>query len=285
MDRSQIVKLVIFCIAPFVFIYATNGIFKRILRKKNNLSLFFFKNMLNAIVFLLCIAGIIDIFDTERVVSQRILMSSSVIAIVLGIVFQTGLTNLVHGIMLVIFKPFNVGDRVQVDVGAGISGYVKQITLRHVVIANIVDNADLIIPNSVVETCVVKNLSMGEKADNRYPLTINITYEQAKHKELRDLAKKIISDAVLSNGRTIDMREDKDEDMYVKVDYTDSAVSLTAFVYSHSAEDNFRACSEIKEVILDKFGENGIDFAHKHLEISGSLSMSQNGSDSESITI
>lgn len=271
MDIWQIVRLAVYIVVPFLTITLLNGIFRKIAIKKNSLALNFIKNIIEVIVIIFCVVAIVDLFDQDKVISQRILMSSSVIAVVLSIIFQTGFTNLVHGIIIVLFKPFDVGDRVQMDTGAGISGYVKQITLRHVVITNIVDNADLIIPNSVVETCVIKNLSNGKESNNKYPLVVGLTYKQAMDKEKRDLAKHIVSDCILNNPRTIDIRTNKDEDLFVKVDYSDSSVDLTCFVVTGSAEDNIIACSEIKEAILDSFGKNNIEIAYNHLEISGSI--------------
>jgi len=269
MDKMQIIRVVVFVAVAFVSTFIINKVFKKILTKKNNLSLSFSKNVINALIVLFCIVGIVDTFDADKLISQRILMSSSVIAIVLGIVFQAGLANLVHGIIIVIFKPFNVGDRVQMDTGSGISGYVKQITLRHVVVSDVVDNSDMIIPNSIVETCVIKNLSNGEEAHNKYPLTVSITYEQAQEKEKRELAKKIISDCVLRNGRTINKVKPNESELFVRVEYKPSSVDLICFVETQTAESNFLACSEIKEAILDEFGKNDISFAYDHLEVTG----------------
>lgn len=271
MEKMQIIRVIVLVAVAFISTFIIDKIFKRILAKKNNLSLYFAKNVINALIILFCIVGIVDTFDSEKVISQRILMSSSVIAIVLGIVFQAGLVNLVHGIILVIFKPFNVGDRVQMDTGSGISGYVKQITLRHVVIADVIDNSDMIIPNSIVETCVIKNLTNGVEAHNKYPLTVSITYEQAEQKEIREKAKKIISDCILANSNTLNEVKPGDDDLFVRVDYKPSSVDLVCFVETLTAEKNFLACSEIKEAILDEFGKNHIEFAYEHLQITGKI--------------
>lgn len=272
MELQQIVVIVVCCILPFLLSFLINKLFKKIQKRKNDIALIFAKNIIEVLIFLGCIVTIIDMFDTEKVISQRILMSSSVLAIVLGIVFQTGLTNLVHGVMLVIYKPFNVGDRVQIDTGTGgISGYVKQITLRHVVISNIIDNADLIIPNSLVETSVIRNLNTGVTSINKYPLIVSMTYEQAQDKEILEKAKHIISQCILNNLRTVDECPEGMNDLFVKVDYSASSVDLTCFVSTLTAENNFFACSEIKEEILSEFGKNGIDFAYNHLTISGKI--------------
>jgi len=272
MEITTIIILAALVISPFILTKIINLIFTRIYRKKNNLLLYFLKNIVNAMIFFGCFLVVINIIDKNGVFKQQILMSSSVIAIVLGIVFQTGLTNIMHGIIIVMYKPFNVGDRIQIDSsGTTISGYVKKITFRHVVVTSIIDNADLIIPNSVVDSSIIRNLTNGEDAYNRYPLIVSITYEQAQDKKIRDKAKHIVSECILNDRRTADIRRNKDEDLFVKVDLEDSSVNLTAFVTTTSAENNIEACSEIKEAILDRFSEEGIEFAYNHLEIVGHI--------------
>ena len=283
MEQKVIVRVLILCVVPFISIYLSNFLFKKLSVKKKNLALSFLKNSIEFLIVLFCIIGIVDAFDPQHMISQRILLSSSVIAIVLGIVFQTGLTNLVHGIMLVIYKPFNVGDRVQVSVNEGISGYVKQITLRHVVISGIVDNADMIIPNSVIETCVIRNLSNGVNDINKYPFTVSMTYEQAGIKDKRELAKHIISECILENPRTVNVRPGDSEDLFVKVEYAQSSVDLTCFVETTTPEANFLACSEIKEAILDRFSECEIEFAYNHLTISMDKSFLGKGDKNENL--
>lgn len=271
MEWKTIIVACAYVIAPFVISKVLNIIFKKVNDKSNNLVVPFIKNIIEALVFISSILGLIGLFDEKGTFAQNMLMSSSVIAIVLGIVFQTGLGNLIHGVIIVIFKPFKVGDRIQIDTGTGISGYVKQITLRHVVVTNILDNADLIIPNCVVDESVIKNLSNGSEADNKYPITISMNYDDAYVKEKRELAKHIVSECILNNSRTVDPRTDKSEDLFVKIDCSASSVDLTCFVTTRSAENNIIACSEIKEAILDEFYKNGLTMAFNHMEVTGEI--------------
>lgn len=271
MDIKIIIFAILYVVAPFILTKLINVIFKLINAKKNNLVLSFTKNVINALIFVFCILGLIGLFDKNGNIAQNMVMSSSVIAIVLGIVFQTGLSNIIHGVIIVLFKPFNVGDRIQIDVGAGISGYVKQITLRHVVVTNILDNADMIIPNTLVDDSVIKNMSNGRDQENKYPLIVDIEYSDAGNAEKRTLAKHLLSECILQNPRTLDTRTDKTEDLFVKVSYAASSVQLTCFVTTKSAEDNIIACSEIKEALLDAYAKEGISFAYNHLQISGEL--------------
>ena len=55
------------------------------------------------------------------------------------------------------------------------------------------------------------------------------------------------------------------------VNLADSGVDLTCYVYTKTAEDNYYALSEIRENLLARFGENELNFAFPHVEVTGSL--------------
>lgn len=130
-------------------------------------------------------------------------MSSSLLVVVLGFVFQEGLSNIIHGFIITVFKPFDIGNRVEITVnGEHISGYVKSMTLRHTVVVSIIDNAEYTIPNSQLDNANIKNLTTQDMP-NRFPLTVSITYEDAQDTEKLQRAKKIFSNLVLENERTI----------------------------------------------------------------------------------
>lgn len=59
------------------------------------------------------------------------------------------------------------------------------------------------------------------------------------------------------------------DDLFVKVDLADSAVTLTCFIETHTAEANFTACSEIKERLLEEYKKADIEFAYNHLQLNG----------------
>lgn len=199
------------------------------------------------------------------------LMSSSLIIVVLGFVFQEGLSNIIHGCIIFIFKPFEINDRIQITIdGEIISGYVKNINLRHTSIITIIDNSICIIPNSKLDNSVIKNLS-NKKISNKYPLTIPISYNDASDKYKRDLAKKIFKKAIFNNKYTLNEKGENNRDnedsknidknidsIFIKIDYDNSSVNMTSFIITNTIEENIIACSEIKEIILDEFAKNNI---------------------------
>jgi small conductance mechanosensitive channel len=88
-----------------------------------------------------------------------LLASVGVVSIVFGMAAQNTLGNLIAGISLLLYRPFNIGDRLQVTAPTGLeTGVVESLNLGYIVLRTM-DNRHVVIPNSVMasQTCV--NLS------------------------------------------------------------------------------------------------------------------------------
>lgn len=274
--ENKVVLSLIYIVICLILIKILDGITKLIRKKKDNsIKVAFTKGVLE---FLLIIFTLIKIGQMSNVMSRfasTILMSSSLLVVVLGFVFQEGLSNIIHGFIITVFKPFDIGNRVEITVnGEHISGYVKSMTLRHTVVVSIIDNAEYTIPNSQLDNANIKNLTTQDMP-NRFPLTVSITYEDAQDTEKLQRAKKIFSNLVLENERTINKAAKQGDDLFVKVDLADSAVTLTCFIETHTAEANFTACSEIKERLLEEYKKADIEFAYNHLQLTGSVKLAK----------
>lgn len=274
--ENKVVLSLIYIVICLILIKILDGITKLIRKKKDNsIKVAFTKGVLE---FLLIIFTLIKIGQMSNVMSRfasTILMSSSLLVVVLGFVFQEGLSNIIHGFIITVFKPFDIGNRVEITVnGEHISGYVKSMTLRHTVVVSIIDNAEYTIPNSQLDNANIKNLTTQDMP-NRFPLTVSITYEDAQDTEKLQRAKKIFSNLVLENERTINKTAKQGDDLFVKVDLADSAVTLTCFIETHTAEANFTACSEIKERLLEEYKKADIEFAYNHLQLTGSVKLAK----------
>lgn len=268
------IKAVILILFGFVTVKLIGIIFRKMKAKKgNSIQMSFIRSLLQALVIIFVVIGVGSMSEVMQSFANTILMSSSLIVVVMGFVFQEGLSNLIHGFIITLFKPFNVGDRIEVTIdGEKLTGYVESLSLRHTIVRNIIDNAECIIPNSVMDKATVRNLTTENKI-NRYPLKVSIPYAVAKDAQKYALAKQIVADAISSNKHTVNARKDKKEPLFIKVDLAESSVLLSCFVQTNTAEENFIACSEISEDIIRKFSENDIDFAFNHMELSGAVSM------------
>lgn len=87
-----------------------------------------------------------------------------------GLALQGALGHVASGIMLILFRPFRVGDSVET---AGVAGIVTEISLFTTEI-NTADNIKIVIPNSAIWSGVIKNLS--GHTTRRFAIEVGIAY-------------------------------------------------------------------------------------------------------------
>lgn len=114
--------------------------------------------MLNFIKIGLNIVLIISIIGVLGVPMASVVAVLASAGLAVGMALQGALSNLAGGIMLLIFRPFNVGDYI---IAAGDEGVVKEITLFYTVLTT-VDNKRVTIPNGSLMNANVTNCSSEE---------------------------------------------------------------------------------------------------------------------------
>jgi small conductance mechanosensitive channel len=104
-----------------------------------------------------------------------------------GLALQGSLANFAAGVLILVFRPFGVGDFIA---GGGESGTVKKIDLFTTQLAT-PDNVKVIVPNSIISGGVIKNYTFPET--RRIDLVIGIGYSSDIQKAfdvLMDIIKK-----------------------------------------------------------------------------------------------
>lgn len=104
--------------------------------------------------------------------------------IALGLALQGNLSNLASGILILIFKPFRVGEFIE---GSGVSGTVQEIQIMSTILYTL-DMKKVIIPNSKLTSENVTNFSFSDK--RRVMFRLDIDY-LADHKKAMALIKEI----------------------------------------------------------------------------------------------
>ena len=91
------------------------------------------------------------------------LTSMGVLSVVLGLAAQSTLGNLISGISLVLYRPFKLGDKIQVPGPTGAeTGSVESINLGYTVLRTS-DDRRLVIPNNIMASQTSINLSQTRK--------------------------------------------------------------------------------------------------------------------------
>jgi small conductance mechanosensitive channel len=109
-----------------------------------------------------------------------------------GFALQGSLANFVAGIMLIIFKPFKVGDFVEL---AGVTGTIKEIQIFNTIL-NSPDNVRVIIPNSQATGSNIMNYTAN--GTRRIDLVVGVSYDDDLKK-----AQQVIEGVLAEDGRIL----------------------------------------------------------------------------------
>ena len=125
------------------------------------------------------------------------LTSMGVVSVVLGLAAQSTLGNLISGISLVLYRPFKIGDLLQVSCPTGVEiGVVESINLGTTVLRT-ADDRRVIVPNSIMASQAGINLSQAQKgAPCILTIILAPTMDPAP-------ARKILTDLAKAHPKTI----------------------------------------------------------------------------------
>ena len=143
----------------------------------------FFGSLARYLVLLMVVLACLGMFGVETT-SVAAVVGAAGLAV--GLAFQGTLSNFAAGIMLLVFRPFNVGDIVHV---ADSSGMVVDISLFTVALDTL-DNKRVIIPNSSIFGSVIENISHHPRL--RVEVDVGVDYTADI-----DATKKVLEEALL----------------------------------------------------------------------------------------
>ncbi len=126
----------------------------------------FLGNLIKIVLYVVLVLSIISVLGVPMASVVAVLASCGV---AIGMAMQGSLANLAGGIMLLIFRPFKIGDYI---VAAGDEGVVKDLSLFYTVV-NSLDNKEIIIPNGSLMNSNIQNFSA--EPTRRVDLTFNLT--------------------------------------------------------------------------------------------------------------
>lgn len=211
----------------------------------------FLCSFLKALLYILLIFGIGMNFGIKESSVAALLGTAGV---TIGLALQGGLSNLAGGVMLLIFKPFQVGDYIIVDKANGWEGTVYKIEICYTTLLS-VDYRNIVIPNGTLSGNTVVNLTARDM--RKLELKIGISYDSDMHK-----AKQILEQIIRDDKGT---REDQGMLVYVD-ELAESAVVLGLRVWVPT-EDYWTVRWRLNEAIKDEFDRQGIQIPYRQLDV------------------
>ena len=198
--------------------------------------------VLSALKWLLYVILVVSIVAILGVPMASVITVLGTAGAAIALSLQGSLSNLAGGIMLVIFRPFKVGDFVE---ASGVTGTVKEITLFYTVL-NTVDNCRINVPNGALMNANV--IDYSAEATRR----VDLTFASAKSenpKKIQDL----MLDVMGQNEKVL-----KDPAPFARISGgTNEAMQFTVRAWCKT-EDYWDVYFDLTQAITEKLGENGV---------------------------
>lgn len=171
----------------------------------------------------------------------------------IGLALQGSLANFAGGVLILIMKPFKVGDFI-IENDKGCQGTVEAIDIFYTKLRTY-DNRIIVIPNGNITSHSLVNLTAA--GSRKLDISLLVAYNS-------DLKKvKTVLEEIMRNSEYSD--KNKDFDVFVD-EFMDSGikVGMRCFV---ATDDYWKAKWELMEQIKDAFDENGIEIPYPHMDV------------------
>ena len=183
-------------------------------------------------------------------INQIGVQTTSLIAIMaaaglaIGLALQGSLANFAAGVLIIMFRPYRVGDFVE---AAGIAGVVLQVQILTTILKT-GDNKQIIVPNGQIMNSIITNFSAHDT--RRVEMTVGVSYDDDL-----DKVRSTIQDLVNADEHIL-----KDPECLIAVsELADSSVNFTVRPWVNTA-DYSSVKFDLTEAIKKRFDKEGISF-------------------------
>lgn len=188
------------------------------------------------VLLLLSIAGMLGIETTSFVA----IIGAAGLAV--GLALQGSLANFAGGVLLLVFKPFRVGDLVSAQ---GFTGHVEAIQIFNTILLTL-DNRTIILPNGPLSTSPITNIS------GKGVIRVDMVFAAGNQNKLDDI-RASIEQVIAACPYAL---KDRQHDVLV-TKLTENAIFFDTRVWTNSAT-YWETYYFVHENIARQFGTNGI---------------------------
>lgn len=239
-----LIKACLVFVVGKLFISLINKLVQRILFKRNfDPSVkTFLGSLVNAVLMILLIVSVVGALGIQTTSFAALLASAGV---AVGMALSGNLSNFAGGLIILLFRPYKVGDYVE---ALGAQGTVKAIQIFHTVLVT-VDNKVIHIPNGSMSSGVVTNYSTMEK--RRVDLTYGVEYDTDFKK-----VKQVLEDIFAHDERILN---DPAAPQILLSALADSSVNITVRLWVMGA-DYWGVYFDTNRTVYERFNQEGIGF-------------------------
>ena len=208
----------------------------------------FFSSMVKYAILAFTVVAVLGRFGVETTSFVAVIGAAG---LAIGLALQGTLSNVAAGVMLLMFRPYKVGDFIE---GGGLTGTVKNAGLFTTEMAT-GDNIHIIVPNSQLWGAAIHNYSHHSK--RRVDLVIGIGYDDDIDKAME----------VIRAITAADDRIHKDPETFVEVgNLGDNAVELVLRVWTDTS-NYWPVKFALTKTIKQTFDKEGISFPYPQRDV------------------
>ena len=206
----------------------------------------FVRSLVNILLTILLIVSVIGALGINTTSFAALLASAGV---AVGMALSGNLQNFAGGLVILLFKPYRVGDWIEAQ---GVQGKVHEIQIFHTILLT-ADNKQVYMPNGSLSTSVVVNYSKEE--NRRVQWTIGVDYGEDVDRVREKLLALFRADARI-------LQDPEASRPFVGLnELADSSVNLIIRVWVKNA-DYWDVFFEMQQRIYDLFNREGINIPY-----------------------
>ena len=242
--------IVIFLVGKLIVNWANKLFAKLLVKQKVEPGVqTFLKSLVNILLLIMLGLAVIGKLGIELTGFAALLASAGV---AVGMALSGQLQNFAGGIIILVFRPYKVGDYIESDNGA--SGTVQEIQIFHTVLVT-PDNKVVYAPNGSMSNAICTNYS--HKDERRLDFVINIEYGEDYNK-----VEGVIREILAADERIL-----KTPAPFIELGkLSESSVDITVRVWV-KASDYWAVHFQTNQNIYKTFNERGISFPYSQIVV------------------
>lgn len=241
----------------FVLLKLEKKIARKWIAKYDGINARFAERVIRFVIIFIAAMWVIMSSSLTQSFGSSLFQGTAVLAAIAGFAAKPVLSDMFCGFMLSTTKPFNIGDRIELDDGT--AGIVKDITIRHVVLQGI-DTLKIVIPNSEMNSKRITNLS--RMAGSR---SIHFRFEVGLDTK-PELAKQVILDAVRQSPYAVPREGESYSPVYF-IAYQPSGLEMATTVYYTPESPTETVKDDINTRVKQALAAAGIEIPYPYMNV------------------
>lgn len=240
--KNILLAIVVYIAGRFIIKLINRLMLRTFARRKVELSVqTFLKSFINILLTIILIVSVISVLGINTTSIAALLASAGV---AVGMALSGNLQNLAGGLIILVFKPYKVGDYIEAQ---GTQGTVREIQIFHTIVTR-PDSTLAYVPNGAMSSGLITNYSRNELRRLDFVVGVDYGVDVSRVEE--------ITRCIVDNNPLVL----SDPAPFIAVDaLAESSVNVLIRVWSKTT-DYWKLYYDLRREIYDTYNREGIDF-------------------------